>query len=135
MLRWPRWPPPPPTRPAPAAPSSPGGLTGGSQGVPDPAPAPVSALAPESAPTPALQPPSTCWNAQTEADASPPTADEAMDETNEGREEGELNELEFPPLGENKKRGRGSNSTPPKKQVEKKMREAKSKSQSGSSTN
>ena len=124
---------PPPARPAPAAASAPGGSTGGSQVAPDPAPAPSSAPAPESDPAPAPQSPATCWNEQNEEDASP-TADVDMDTMNEGREEGELNELDFPPLGDAKKRGRGSNSsnTPTKKQVEKKRREAKSKSQSGS---
>ena len=123
---------PPPARPAPADVPAPGGASQVvSESVPDSVPAPD----PQAAPSPAPQP-NTCWSSRNEADTTPPSqAVSAMEEGEEGREEGELRDVEYPPLGEAKKRGResrGSHNTPTKKQVEKKIRQGKSKSVSGS---
>ena len=118
-----------PPRPAPAPAPAPGGST---QVAPESAPDSVPAPAPIVAPIPASQPTSTCWSKDSETDSAPPPQAETPMEEGEGREEGELDDLEYPPLGETKKRARGSNSTPTKKQVEKKIRQGKSKSSSGS---
>ena len=132
MPKWPSWPPPPPARPVPADVPAPGGASQVvSESVPDSVPVPD----PQAAPSPAPQP-NTCWSSRNEADTTPPSqAVSAMEEGEEGREEGELRDVEYPPLGEAKKRGResrGSHTTPTKKQVEKKIRQGKSKSVSGS---